>query len=961
MLLERCQAGAAVCVSKMAAKADIEEADIHAAEDDNKLDTTSDLVKDTQSQGPSKVAEAFEVDFGESMPENSAKNLQEAFKNFKKLRQDDIRQTKRMLRQQKQARKSPQRMQWLRDKFMEQCKKYFGVPYAKKYWSKDTVEYHSPVFLDCCGLVRQVMRDLQRDFGFRIGPWNQAYMYDTLPLAVTEEQMKPGDLVFMTGTYVNPKSKKQRHNMMHVEVWLGDGPKTIGARWNKGKVQVFDSYRFDPKSFQDEQYYFRSIDTWLMGICKSYCAKHKWGTSTYNPSKKSVFYPQQNLSLQDQKAGDDSDDNGDNKQGQGEEKGDQNDDRSSTASQQQQQAPQQSQEAMKKKKRPKKVGKVVSKNTFLPQGTKSALMELEDRIDNMVARKADVFGIARQQCPGKTPRGMKGRVMPNRPATSMDHVVPAHLTQAANYATQLRCPVVGDCNSQPMQYVPHVMPTRYGSPLTSRRPTPSTELPDPRRLKWLDSSQTPGAVVIERGGLPQRAAGVDKTTLPVRPAWTSDGRASLSTGLLTVVSASGEIRKNKSCTDLEVMTTKPKPNRRGPSDQYMNPAACIKTASGVKPWRHSAPENLLSVNSLSFSAQFVQQVRESTPAFPATPSLAATCSSDNDDNDDDDDDFDDCLGDVLNKVKEEEAAAGSGSDGETSNACGSDCGNLPECDDFAADDDDDMDTEEELEMVWAMDCVWADAYDDDNDDDEDDEEEEFGDNNVGGAVVSFTNKSEWNVSDSQSYTSPRSGCSLISPQRSETANPTLMQRRQKSFLLPLEIPLDVLLKDHEQNDDDFIAGNVNNNSSRPRTAHASSKSRKRPQHSRSSTDQRTEGSRSQAEQGSRVVPTRPVSAQVPSRRVGLMSPYWVQFQKTIADAKEQIASIVVDSSGVEGSSLGVTSSAPVDGDGKTGGESAAGPAGGNILLLFLFLFLFRSRAETPTFTHVFCTSGFLRV
>lgn len=87
MLLERCQAGAAVCVSKMAAKADIEEADIHAAEDDNKLDTTSDLVKDTQSQGPSKVAEAFEVDFGESMPENSAKNLQEAFKNFKKLRQ----------------------------------------------------------------------------------------------------------------------------------------------------------------------------------------------------------------------------------------------------------------------------------------------------------------------------------------------------------------------------------------------------------------------------------------------------------------------------------------------------------------------------------------------------------------------------------------------------------------------------------------------------------------------------------------------------------------------------------------------------------------------------------------------------------------------------------------------------------------------------------------------------------
>ena len=69
-------------------------------------------------------------------------------------------------------------------------------------------------------------------------------------------------------TAAPPAGKKQRHNMMHVEVWLGDGPKTIGARWNNGKVQVFDSYKFSPKSFTNEQYLFRSIDTWLMGICK---------------------------------------------------------------------------------------------------------------------------------------------------------------------------------------------------------------------------------------------------------------------------------------------------------------------------------------------------------------------------------------------------------------------------------------------------------------------------------------------------------------------------------------------------------------------------------------------------------------------------------------------------------------------------------------------------------------------
>lgn len=29
----------------------------------------------------------------------------------------------------------PDRMWVLRMKFLEQCKKYFGVPYAKKYWT----------------------------------------------------------------------------------------------------------------------------------------------------------------------------------------------------------------------------------------------------------------------------------------------------------------------------------------------------------------------------------------------------------------------------------------------------------------------------------------------------------------------------------------------------------------------------------------------------------------------------------------------------------------------------------------------------------------------------------------------------------------------------------------------------------------------------------------------------------
>ena len=63
-------------------------------------------------------------------------------------------------------------------------------------------------------------------------------------------------------------AKKQKHNMTHVEIWLGDGPKTLGARWQKGKVQVFDSYKFNAKAYHSETYHLKSIDTWLMGICR---------------------------------------------------------------------------------------------------------------------------------------------------------------------------------------------------------------------------------------------------------------------------------------------------------------------------------------------------------------------------------------------------------------------------------------------------------------------------------------------------------------------------------------------------------------------------------------------------------------------------------------------------------------------------------------------------------------------
>jgi hypothetical protein len=45
--------------------------------------------------------------------------------------------------------------------------------------------------------------------GFRIGPGNQAYMFDTLPKTIENiKDVKPGDLVFIQAVYYNPKSKR---------------------------------------------------------------------------------------------------------------------------------------------------------------------------------------------------------------------------------------------------------------------------------------------------------------------------------------------------------------------------------------------------------------------------------------------------------------------------------------------------------------------------------------------------------------------------------------------------------------------------------------------------------------------------------------------------------------------------------------------------------------------------------
>ena len=162
----------------------------------------------------------------------------------------------------------------LRQKFIDQALSYLGVPYSKKYHPKDL-----PLYLDCCGLIRQVLKDLREDFGFVTGKWNQAYQFDTLPIRYDSiHEMKPGDLIFYQGPYKSARSRRQKHNITHVEIFYpgetGEG--TIGSRFAKSGVDIFPSYKFPSSLWELDNYYFCSIETWLNGECVSHCPEHPW-------------------------------------------------------------------------------------------------------------------------------------------------------------------------------------------------------------------------------------------------------------------------------------------------------------------------------------------------------------------------------------------------------------------------------------------------------------------------------------------------------------------------------------------------------------------------------------------------------------------------------------------------------------------------------------------------------------
>eukprot|EP00798_Chlamydomonas_sp_ICE-L_P000435 gene435-1833_t len=155
-------------------------------------------------------------------------------------------------------RDDPIRMAYLRQRFVDLARQYVGVPYGRKFHEAEGCEcegcvesgrqlFQDKFSLDCCGLVRKVLRDLEQELGFRIGRGNQAYQYDTLPLRVdSAQELQPGDLVFYSGF---------------------TGEATIGSRERLRWVKEYPSYNFNAKRWTLLEMFYCRIDTWLQGAC----------------------------------------------------------------------------------------------------------------------------------------------------------------------------------------------------------------------------------------------------------------------------------------------------------------------------------------------------------------------------------------------------------------------------------------------------------------------------------------------------------------------------------------------------------------------------------------------------------------------------------------------------------------------------------------------------------------------
>ena len=151
--------------------------------------------------------------------------------------------------------------------------------------------------LDCCGLVRKCVSQLRRHFRFTLTNCNQGIIYETLEgYSIQRKDLKPGDLIFYSAKYTDQNRFPKRNGMVHVEIYVGPGDKTIASRGDGWKysgsgydedlapipietdrfvdvgkvgVQEYVSYKCFSSKWRDPVIcYYRSIEPWLAGLCK---------------------------------------------------------------------------------------------------------------------------------------------------------------------------------------------------------------------------------------------------------------------------------------------------------------------------------------------------------------------------------------------------------------------------------------------------------------------------------------------------------------------------------------------------------------------------------------------------------------------------------------------------------------------------------------------------------------------
>lgn len=235
----------------------------------------------------------FEVNVPDFFSNTKSANLQAKFEAFRNKRLVKNKQKIELKKQSAIHRREKGFKENLRAKFIETAQKYYGTPYSKKYHPADTKYHNAKLYLDCCGLVRRCVWDLREEFGFTLGPFNQNFQFETLPIALEFHELKPGDLIFYEGTYYpHFKHCRQIHNLVHVEIFIGGptGEQSIGARWSRGVVELHDSFKFESTNYHSVKHYYRSIDTWLDGVCKSHFPKSTFGHQiALDASKNSLF------------------------------------------------------------------------------------------------------------------------------------------------------------------------------------------------------------------------------------------------------------------------------------------------------------------------------------------------------------------------------------------------------------------------------------------------------------------------------------------------------------------------------------------------------------------------------------------------------------------------------------------------------------------------------------------------